>query len=49
MSKLSSEEGATMAEYGLLLVSIAVIVGAALPGFAARVILLFQRGLAAFP
>jgi Flp pilus assembly pilin Flp len=49
MRRLGGEEGAAMAEYGLLLAGIAVAVAAALPGFAQRIVVLFQQGLAAFP
>jgi Flp pilus assembly pilin Flp len=49
MSQLTGNEGAVMAEYGLLLAGIAIVVAAALPGFTQRVLALFQQGLAAFP
>lgn len=49
MSRLTGEEGAALAEYGVLLVGIAVTVAVALPGLAQRVVALFQQGLAAFP
>jgi Flp pilus assembly pilin Flp len=49
MEHINSEEGATMAEYGLLLAGIAVAVAASLPTLQARVADLFVRTLAVFP
>jgi Flp pilus assembly pilin Flp len=49
MEHVHSEEGATMAEYGLLLAGIAVVVAASLPTLQVRVTDLFVQALAVFP